>query len=53
MMSKIEEEQPQETWATILFKNRQILNERPEGMPYKDYKRIRTHQTKLLKRVGK
>lgn len=39
----------QPTIAQQLFKDKQLINERPEGMSYIAYKMMREHQTKLLK----
>jgi hypothetical protein len=36
------------TAAMILFKDRQILNERPEGMKFKEYKRLLRMQSNML-----
>lgn len=36
------------TIAQLLFKDKQLINERPEGMTYQEYRIMRSHQTKLL-----
>lgn len=41
------------TASQILFKDRTILNERPEGMTYEEYRELRKHQTKVLKMLHK
>jgi len=41
------------TPALVIFKDKNILNERPEGMPYEDYKIIRKQQSEVIKRLFK
>lgn len=43
---------PQQTTAAlILFHDAKILNERPEGMTYEEYRVLRAHQTSILKKL--
>lgn len=37
------------TPSQILFEGKQLINERPEDMPYADYRMMRAHQTALLR----
>ncbi len=37
--------------AQYALDGKQILNERPEGMPYEEYKELRREQTKVLKNL--
>jgi len=52
-MSKPKSDETPLTPASILLKNKKILCERPEGMPYEDYKILRREQTKLIKLLRK
>jgi len=39
------------TPAQILFKDKKILTERPEGMSFEDYRILQAGQNRLLKRL--
>jgi hypothetical protein len=39
------------TPAQIIFKDKQILVERPEGMDFQSYKILQKHQTRILKKL--
>lgn len=41
------------TPSQILFYNKTILNERPENMSYEDYRVLRSHQSKIIKKLSR
>ena len=39
------------TPAQIVFKDKEVLTSRPEGMDFQSYKILQKHQTRILKKL--
>jgi hypothetical protein len=52
-MSKEKSDEEKKTLASEIFSNSKLINERPEGMGYYEYRYHRSIQTKVIKHLFK